>query len=196
MSGIIKLIKAFILDGISFRWTKYLLKEYDYFDQMMNLKYAQITIKKDELVTSKIYSDNSLLNIHDDAVDLIKEVYIQHIVDNCSLGNNDCKMKNVPFMTILKSAGFFHMTKTHHFAQGLYAYDGTSVPYDIVNKDYCIIYLDSSKLFPTLDETIDCCDFTKIFLKQPQQTTGLSTAVTQGSNWNNYKWKYWMYNGY
>ena len=87
-------------------------------------------------------------------------------------------------MTVHKTAGFFHLMKLHNFAQGLYAYTSRHVPFDNENTEYYFIYLDSSKLFPTVCGTIDYSDFTKIFLKQPQprpQTTkGLSTNVTQG----------------
>ena len=68
MAATLKLKKPFTLDGIAFRWMKHPLPEYDYFDTMMNLKYAKITIEKGELVTSKIYTNNTLENIHPDAL--------------------------------------------------------------------------------------------------------------------------------
>ena len=92
-------------------------------------------------------------------------------MDNCSSDYNDCKMKmkKVLFMTIHKSAGFFEMNyKIQHFDQGLYAYLGTNFPHEVLNADYHIIYFDTSKLFPTLDKSINCSDFTKIFLDRPQ----------------------------
>ena len=186
MAGTYKLKKPFTLEGIAFRWLQHPLPEYEYFDKMMNLKYAQITIETDELVGSKTYTGNTLLTIYYDAVDLIKEAYITHVMDKCSADQNDCKtkMKSVPFMTVHRSAGYFHMTKPHHFGQALYAYTGTNPHSCIENTEYFIIYLDSSTLFPTLDENIDCSDFGKIFLMKPQPkhqlTTGLSTTVTQG----------------
>ena len=42
-----------------------------------------------------------------------------------------------------------------------------------MNTGYYIIYLDSSKLFPTLDETINPLNFIKIHLKQPPQKVGV-----------------------
>ena len=70
------------------------------------------------------------------------------------------------------------MTTIHHFGQALYAYTGASCHPDIENTDYYIIYLDSSVLFPTLDENIDCNDFGKIFLKKPQTRNQLTTGAT------------------
>ena len=67
----IKLKEQFTPDGIVFRWIKHPLPEYDYFDKMMNAQYGQIAIKKEELVTSKIFTNITLLTIHDDMVDLL-----------------------------------------------------------------------------------------------------------------------------
>ena len=96
----------------------------------------------------------------------------------CTSDDTDCEntIKEFPFMNICKTARISDMMEIKHFKQGLIAYTGTNKPYDIIDTNYDIIYLDSSKLFSCLDEAIDCSDFTKIYLK-PQQFSSSKVMV-------------------
>ena len=65
-----KLNKSFHLDSIMFTWTKHPFPCYQYFDQLMNTKYGGTTIEKNQLVASKIFTDNTHQTFHDDMTEI------------------------------------------------------------------------------------------------------------------------------
>ena len=181
------LTPPFSLHGISFKWTKHLFSQFDYFMDMMNARYLQVQIDKDTFVGSGLFEDQGLNKVKNDVVEKIKKMYINHVATICTSDENDCelKMEQVPFMTKRKSAGYFVMTECRHFVQGFVAYTGSNIPHEITATGYYVIFLDTSKLFPPNDFLIDCLDFSLIHLQQhpSQQTTmGASASTSQRSN--------------
>ena len=105
-----------------------------------------------------------------DAIHKIKVCYKAHIILICTSDPADCwtKMNKFPYLYLTKSGCGIKMIDINDFTHAFTSYKKNNTKLELVaDSDDFIITMDINILYPPIDVSLDCFDFTKLSLTFP-----------------------------